>query len=133
MERDRIVAAALLAASCLLVSCSSPRQQSFYITAMDTEEQAVPCLILSEDHVILDKNNEPIRTPANLKLTFRKDSSGYEGLKLGVRPVQVDEKGDIIRGLRDSDELPYREDWRTIYPSDAKRQVFVVLKNKSFQ
>ncbi len=123
----------LVSPALLLAACSAPRQEMFSISAIDTEEKPLTCVVLQEDSLLLDAANEPVRTPATVKVTFKRGPSGdYDSVKLGVRAVQVGPDGKITRGTREGEESPYREDWRGVYPTDSKRQLFVLLKNKSF-
>ena len=124
---------ASILAALLLASCATPREGMFYVSAIDNEEKPVTCVILKEDQVVLnDATNEPVRTPATVKVVFKQDreTGEFESVKLGVRAVDVGPDGKIIRGLREGEESAYREDWRGIYPTDSKRQLFVLLKNK---
>ncbi len=119
-----------------LVSCSSVLKKEFYISAIDTDEKEVTCVIFQEDQMLLDNTtNEPIRTPGNIIVEFKeKPGGGYESVKLGVRGVVVEE-GKITRGIREGEEYPYLEDtnsWRSVYANDAKRQLFILRKNKNF-
>ena len=72
-------------------------------------------------------------TPATIPISFKLGRTGeYESVKLGVRAVEVGPDGKIVRGLREGEEGPYRYDWRGIFFADARRQLFILLKNKSY-
>jgi len=117
----------------LLVSCATERTGAFRVNAFDTEEKAVTCVIFLNDEVLLDdKSQEPIRTPAEVKIQFREkaEGSGFESMKLGVRAVEVDGEGKIVRGLREREDSPYIEDSRSVYPNDARQQTFFLRKNR---
>jgi len=120
-----------------LVSCASEMKRPFYVSAIDTEEKEVTCIIFQDDQLLLDnQSNEAIRTPATIEIDFGKEVGGrYQKVKLGVRGVKV-ENGKITRGLREGEEYPYLEDansWRMISSNDAKNQLFILRKNKDFE
>ncbi len=121
----------------VLPACSSFREERFYLSVVSTEEKEIPSLVLLEDKVLIDEGTKkPVQTPTTVKLVcpVKKDGSGYEDLKLGVRALAITPDGSV-RGERPG-ESPYLEDKesrRWIQWNDEKRQLFVLRKNKTFQ
>ena len=135
MARDCIFSIAL---SCILfsaVSCASVRQTEFTISAIDTDERDVTCVIFSDEQILVNNSsNEPIRTPANIKVIFKpkSDGSGFESVKLGLKAVEVGPDKKIIKGLREGEGSRFLEDVRWVQPTDAKNQTFILLKDKNY-
>lgn len=109
-------------------SCSSVHYQEFYITAIDTNEKEIVCAIFHDDKLVLNERNEPVLTPAKVRIPF-KDKEQAE--KVGVRAVEIDPEKKTIRGLEEGETSPYLEDSRPVYVRDARRQLFILRKNKS--
>lgn|ERR1041385_4312128 len=124
MLRNTVLAAP---AALLLIGCVQTSQKDFYISAIDTEENKVPCVVMKDDNFYLDEKNEPVLTPATVKVKF----GGADSVRLGVRAVQVDNDGKVVGGLREGEVSPFKEDWRAVRPEDAKNQLFVLLRNRS--
>jgi hypothetical protein len=125
-------AALAILAPFLLVSCGSVEERTFRVKALDTEEREVPCVVTRDDQVLLSGANEPIRTPADIKLAFKRAGGEFEAIQLGVKAVQVAPDGKILKGLREGEDSPYTGESRYILPGDAKNQVFFLRKNKNF-
>jgi hypothetical protein len=123
---------AILAAA-LLSSCSAPPRTEFTVDALSTHEAALPCVILVDDEIQLDKDNHELRTPAKVTIDFkrRSDGTGVRSVKLGVKAVKVDQDGKIVSGLRKGETSEYHEDSRAIYPGDAQRQLFLLYKRRA--
>ena len=121
--------AALLAV--LLTSCSSVYRKEFYVSAYNTEEKEMPCVVLVDDQVYLDDASEPVLTPARVIVPFREsnDRTGFEKIKVGVKSVELDASRKIIRGLRDDDVPAYFPDSRFVQYNDAIRQLFILKQN----
>lgn len=117
----------------VFASCSSARMGEFYISAVDTSEKEVVCAVFNESEPLLNEKNEPIKTPAWIKINFKERSqgSGFEPAKIGVRAVEIGPDGKIIRGLQEGDSSAYLEDWRFIAPTDTNRQLFILRRNKA--
>ena len=117
----------------LLVGCATDRAVKFHVTTMDTEEKPVTCVIFANDELVLDeKSQDPLRTPVDVKVQFREktDGPGFESVKIGVRAVEIDKDGKIVKGLREREESPYIEDARSVYPTDSRQQTFFLRKNR---
>jgi len=110
------------------VSCSSVHFQEFYITAIDTNEKEIVCAVYHDDKLVLNEKNEPVLTPARVKIPFR-DKEQAE--KIGVRAIEIDPEKKTIRGLEEGESSPYLEDARPVYVWDSRRQLFILRKNKS--
>ena len=110
----------------LFASCASTKAPKFYVETIDTQEEKVVCAIYRDDELLLDKNNQPILAPAWVEIPFQ----GEGGVKLGVRGVAIDREANAVRGLREGENSPYLEEYRVVYPTDSKRQLFVLRKNK---
>ncbi|MBI4585437.1 MAG: hypothetical protein HY717_15600 [Planctomycetes bacterium] len=126
----------ILPITLLAVSCG-PLQKEFYINAINTQEEKVVCAILQEDEVLYDKNNQAILSPATVILTFKmkSDGSDWEKIKIGVKAVEKDAEGKVIRGLKQEEESPYLEDnnsFRYVQPNDARTQLFILRRNKNY-
>jgi hypothetical protein len=116
----------------LAASCSAPQNREFYVNAVNTEEQQIAAVIYVDDEVILNQKNEPIRTPANVKLTFEPSDGGMRRVKVSTRAVVVDADGKVTYGLREGEASPYIEEPRMLDPRDAKDQLFILRRNKDF-
>ncbi len=106
----------------------------FYVDAINGKEEQVPCAILLEDRLVLGDDNVPLLTPNVVTVDFLPRSRSRRdrgGVKLGVRPVEVDPDGIIMRGVQ-GEEMRYVEDTRTIRRDDAARQLFILRRNNSF-
>lgn len=114
-------------------SCASTYKEKFYISAIDSNEKELTCAVLLENEPALNEKNETVCTPAWVEIPFveRVDGRGYEGVKLCVRFVELDAEGKIVRGAKEGEQANYFEDSRVLYPKDAKRQLFVLRRNKS--
>jgi hypothetical protein len=129
MRLPAILAPALL----LLTSCASYLQREFVVEALNTQEAAVDALVLLEDEVVAPAEGREVRTPATITVRFkrRSDGAGYESVKLGVKAVKVGEEGKVIHGLRRGEASEYHEDFRALYPFDAKRQLFILHRRRA--
>jgi len=118
----------------LCVSCSGPQVVEFRLVTINTDEEPIACVALRDDEMVLDDGtNEPVKTPVQVKVSFkpRSDASGgYEAVKLGVKAVTVDTVGKITGGLKEGEPSPYVEDSRFVYWTDAKTQLFILRRNK---
>jgi len=116
-----------------LFSCASYMQREFVIDAVNTQESSVPAVVYMEDEVLVGKESQELRTPATITVRFkmRSDGSGVEGVKLGVKAVKVDEDGRVVQGLRHGDPSEYNEDFRSVYPGDSKRQLFILHRRRA--
>lgn len=104
----------------------------FYVSSINTREAEVPCVVLLEDAIVTGKEKQELRTPCRITLQFKPKRGGsYEGVKLGVKAVQVDAEGKIIHGLRKGEASEYHEEWRQIKPTDATRQLFVLYRKRA--
>lgn len=114
-----------------LVSCSSVQYQEVYVNAISTQEEELPCVILVEDEIQLGDDNAAILTPVKIRLPFylKNDGSGFEGTKLGVKAVKV-EDGKIIHGLNRGEESEYNTDWRSVHLGDATKQLFILYRKR---
>lgn len=125
-----------LLSALLCVSCAGPRIVEFRVLAVNTDEEAVPCVVLRDEQVALhDSTNEPFLTPALVPVEFvplRSGKEGYESVKLGVRAVSVDPSGAIVGGLEEEDVTPYLEDSRFVRDGDAPIQLFILRRNKGY-
>lgn len=120
------------------ISCRSvERAAEFRVVAMDTEERAIPCIVVLDNDVVLDgATNRPVRTPVTLQVSFReaKDQSGdLERVELGVRAVTTDSEGNIVGGLESTSPAPYIEQKRFLRPQDARTQIFFLRRNREFE
>jgi hypothetical protein len=123
-----------LAAALFCFSCASTRQVEFKVNVINTEEKELPAVVFVDETLEVDPaTNEPLRTPATVKVTFEEDSegNGFASVKLGVKAVVVEE-GKITSGLREGEASPYVEDWRHVYPNDSKTQLFILTRNKDY-
>ena len=120
----------------LCASCAGERVVEYRVVAIGSEETELPCVVFRDDEVVLDKkSNEPVVTPATVKVTFKeKDdgSGGYAGVKLGVKAVTLDPQGKIQSGAKDEEPSPYLEDSRYLYWQDSRAQLFVLRRNKDY-
>lgn len=108
----------------------------FRIVAIDSEEREIPCVVLLDNEVVLDgASNQPIRTPAQVSVTFRKakDGSGDERIELGVRALAVDAEGEVVGGWEPGSPSPFIEQKRFLERKDARTQVFILRRNKEFE
>ena len=112
-------------------ACASTRVGEFYISAIDTNEKDIVCAVFNENEPILNEKNEPIKTPAWVKIPFNKKDGKFEAAKIGVRAVEVSPDGKILKGLQEGDVSPYLESWRIVDPEDPKRQLYILRKNKA--
>ena len=116
-----------------LASCAAPPEKQFYINAIDTLNKELRCVILKDNQVLRNKDtNEPILTPSNIPLLFKPSSEevgGFEAQKIKVRAVVLSPEGKILRGIQKTEESPYYEEERFIYPNDPRRQLFILRRN----
>lgn len=128
MNMKRILASMTLAL--LGTACASARVGEFHVSAIDSNERDITCVVLMDNEPLLNERNEPIKTPAWVKVPFNKRDGRFEAAKIGVRAVKVGADGKIISGLAEGDVSPYREDWRMLDPEDPKHQLYILRKNK---
>ena len=117
-----------------LVSCAELRQEVFIVETINTQETHVPCVVYLEEQLQRQRPEGPeLVTPQRITVTFRPrpTGSGYEGVKLGVKSVKVDQDGKVVGGLRKGDTPEYQEDSRLVYPADAPRQLFVLYRRRA--
>jgi len=129
-----ILRPACLLGAFALASCATVRQEVFIVEAINTQEAQVPCVLYLEDQLQRQRPEGPeLVTPQKITVTFRPrpTGSGYEGVKLGVKSVKVDQDGKVVGGLRKGDTPEYQEDWRFVYPADAPRQLFVLYRRRA--
>jgi hypothetical protein len=130
--KSRWLLLALLAVSCR----SAERSVEFRIVSIDTEERAIPCVVILDNEMVRNgTTNQPIRTPAPLRVSFRKakDASGdTERVELGVRALSLDPQGNVVGGVEPGSPSPFIEQKRFLRPEDGPTQVFILRRNKEF-
>jgi hypothetical protein len=116
-----------------LVSCVGQSRREFLVDAINTQEGQLPCVVLIDDEVQHGPESQELRTPARVVIDFklRSDGIGYQSVKLGVKAVSVDAEGKIVSGLRKGEPSDYHEDFRSVYPADAPRQMFVLHRRRA--
>ncbi len=116
--------------------CSTVRQETFYISAINSKKEAVTCIISVDDQLVLqgDDPDNPVRTPASVPIKFRlkRDGTGYGSAKVALKAVEV-ENGKIVKGLRENERSPYLQDGnaeRSVRIGDARKQLFILRLNR---
>ena len=103
------------------------------MNALNTEEQQIPAVIYVDDEILLNQSNEPVKTPANVRLTFNsRDDGSPRRVKVSTRGVVVDAQGKITYGIREGEPSPFIEEPRTVDSKDARDQLFILRRNKDF-
>ncbi|MGH9363096.1 MAG: hypothetical protein ACRD2T_14390 [Thermoanaerobaculia bacterium] len=124
--------APVLLAAALLVSCAGHTQREFTVEAINTSETPVACAIYVDDELQAGKDGRELTTPARVTVRFRRrsDGEGFESVKLGARAVKLDPSGKVIHGLLKGQKSDYNEDFRSIYPTDEKIQLFILARTR---
>jgi hypothetical protein len=121
----------LLVLSCL--SCSSVRQAEFYIEAVNTKEEQVPCVVFIDDEVVAGPDSKPVVTPAAVQVVFERGGAPLDKVKVAARAVKRSRDGSVdAECLRDAKASPYIEDARCVYPNDVRKQLFVLRRGSNF-
>ena len=127
----RIIVAVL--AVCPIVSCSSVEERWIDVEAVNAKEEPIPCVVYQGDMLILNEANDPVVTPAKVKADFsNKRGVDYRSVKLGVRPVEVDEDGNVARGLQTGEDVPYLDEYRSVRENDRGKQLFILRRNRFY-
>ena len=112
---------------CVAVGCAAERKLDFQISGVNTGEQELRCVIYLQEEIQRYPDGREILTPTKLQLKFEPTPDGSpESIRMRVRAVDVDPSGKVTRGLLPGEQSDYREDSRDIYPTDARRQLFIL-------
>ncbi len=114
----------LLALTMLAVSCSAPPNPPFEVKAMNTRQEAVPCVVFV-DNRLHPNTDDPALTPVRLDLSFETKSS----YKLMVKPCEVDDQGVVVPNSWEQGDVRYLPKERYIDKRDPKIQLFIVERN----
>ena len=127
----RIIVTAI--AICPLVSCSSVDERWVDVEVVNAKEESVPCVVYHGDMLVLNEANDPVVTPARVKVDFaKKRGQEYRSVKLGVRSVEVDEDGNVLRGLQTGEDVRYLEEYRAVRETDRGKQLFILRRNRLY-
>jgi ketosteroid isomerase-like protein len=123
------VAAALLASA-----CATRHAREFLVETINSSEENVPCVIYLDDALLVDPEQMPILTPAPVHLVFE-DAGEARKPRLRVRAVKLGADGKVVGGLGENDKgdaSPYHEELRYVRHDDARKQLFILRRNKSY-
>ncbi len=120
----------LLLVVSLCASCNLARKRTYSVRVINVSQDAVDCVVVVDDQLHVDDSNEPVRTPADVTLTFEYDDTreAYRSMKLDVKSILLDDEGKIVQGLREGETGPYLEDSRSVHYDDAKVQLFILRR-----
>jgi hypothetical protein len=122
----------VLLAAAGAASCCGIIEKSISLEAKNSLIEDIPCAVLVGDGVLRNADGRVVTTPAQITLQFECDpaSGEYRPVKLGVKPVEVDAAGNVIRGLNRGEEGAYIEETRHVEIEDAATQVFLLARRK---